>query len=104
MFLAPLNHTETAVAVRAERSLLEELEGGCQVPIGGHARIAGKIIELVGLVASLDGVQLFRVVRTASVQDAAALGKRVATELLDLGAKQILDEVYRSAAAGPGGV
>ena len=103
-FLAPLNHSGTAVAIRAERSLLEELEGGCQVPIGGHARIAGKIVELSGLVASLDGVQLFRVVRTAPLQDAAALGKRVAVELLDLGARKILDEVYRSAAAGPGGV
>jgi len=103
-FLAPLNHPETAIAVRSERSLLKELEGGCQVPIGGYARIAGKIVELSGFVASLDGVQLFRAVGAAPLQDAAALGKRVAVELLDLGAKKILDEVYRSAAAEPGGV
>ena len=103
-FLAPLNHPETAVALRSERSLLKELEGGCQVPIGGYARIAGKIVELSGFVASLDGMQLFRAVRTAPLQDAAALGKKVAVELLDLGAKKILDEVYRSAAAEPGGV
>ena len=101
-FLAPLNHPHTAVAVRAERSLLKELEGGCQVPIGGHARIAGKIIELSALVASLDGMQLFRAARTAPLQDATALGKRVAMELLDLGAKKILDEAYRSAPAQPG--
>ena len=93
--LAPLDHPETAVAVSAERSLLKELEGGCQVPIGGHARLAGKIIELSGLVASLDGRQLFRAVRTAPMEDAVALGKRVAGELLDLGAKKILDEIYK---------
>jgi hydroxymethylbilane synthase len=103
-FLAPLNHPETAVAVRSERSLLKELEGGCQVPIGGYARIAGQIVELSGFVASLDGMQLFRAAGAAPLQDAEALGKRVAVELLDLGAKKILDEVYSSAAAEPGGV
>jgi len=102
--LAPLDHPETAVAVLAERSLLKTLEGGCQVPIGGHARIAGKIVELWGVVASLDGRQLFRTARTAPVQDAISLGEKVAVELLDLGARKILDEVYRSAASGPGGV
>jgi len=103
-FLAPLNHLETAVAVRSERSLLKELEGGCQVPIGGYARIAGKIVELSGFVASLDGMQLFRAAGAAPLQDAEALGKRVAAELLDLGAKKILDAVYSAGAAEPGGV
>ena len=96
--LTPLNHLETAVAVRAERSLLKELEGGCQVPIGGHARIVGRMIELSGLVASLDGLEVFRAVRTAPLEEAVELGKRVASELLALGAKRILDEVYKSAA------
>lgn len=103
-FLAPLHHAETAVAVLAERSLLQELEGGCQVPIGAHACIAGETVELFGLVASIDGKQLFRAARTARRQDASALGKRVARELLDLGAKKILDAAYGSAALEPSGV
>jgi len=102
--LAPLDHPETAVAVRAERSLLQTLEGGCQVPIGGHARVAGSLVELSGVVASLDGRQLFRTARAAPLQDAVALGEKVALELLDLGARKILDDVYQSAAPGPGGV
>lgn len=92
--LAPLNHPETAVAAAAERSFLKELQGGCQVPIGGHARLAGKMVEFSGMVASLDGSQLFRASGTAPVEDAAALGIRIARELLDKGAKKILDEVY----------
>ena len=103
-FLDPLNHPETAVAVLAERTLLQDLEGGCQVPIGGHARVAGKTVELSGLVASLDGRQLYRAVRNGGLPDAVALGKKVALELLDLGAKKILDEVYRSTAREPGEV
>ncbi len=93
--LAPLDHPETAVTVSSERSLLKELEGGCQVPIAGYARLTGKTIRLSGLVASLDGRQLFRAVRTAPMEDAVVLGKRVAGELLDLGARKILDEIYK---------
>jgi hydroxymethylbilane synthase len=37
--IAPLNHPETAVCVRAERAFLKKLEGGCQVPIAAYARI-----------------------------------------------------------------
>ncbi len=35
--IAPLNHPETDICVRAERALLKKLEGGCQVPIAAHA-------------------------------------------------------------------
>jgi len=93
--LAPLHHSETAVAVQAERSFLETLEGGCQVPIGGHARAAEGWLELSGLVASVDGSRLFRVSRSSPWEDAARLGVRVAQELLQAGARAILEEVYR---------
>jgi hydroxymethylbilane synthase len=92
--LKPLDHPETAAAVRAERSLLNVLEGGCQVPIGGHARVFGNTVELVGIVASLDGRQVFRASGSAPVEDAVELGKRIASELLDSGAKRILEEIY----------
>ncbi|MDR3557304.1 MAG: hydroxymethylbilane synthase [Syntrophobacteraceae bacterium] len=102
--LVPLDHFETAVAVGAERSLLLELGGGCQVPIGGYARIVENKVELCGLVASLDGGQMFRAVRSAPLEDAVALGQRVAAELLDQGARQILDALCGAPATGPGGV
>ncbi|MCE5333509.1 MAG: hydroxymethylbilane synthase [Desulfobacteraceae bacterium] len=92
--LAPLNHSESGIAIRAERSLLKELEGGCQVPIGGHARILGDRIQLCGLVASLDGREVFRVIRETAAEEAVKLGKDVAAELLAAGARKILDEVY----------
>ncbi len=37
--IAPLNHEETALCVKAERAFLKRLEGGCQVPIAAYARI-----------------------------------------------------------------
>lgn len=93
-FLAPLHHLETAQAVEAERSLLRELEGGCQVPIGGHARVLGEEIELTGLVASLDGERVFRAVMKGPREEAGALGVRLAGKLLDSGAAEVLDEIY----------
>ena len=98
--LAPLNHPETAIAVKAERSLLKELQGGCQVPIGCHAHLVGNVLELVAMVASLDGSRLFRASGAAPSEDAVELGKKIAVELLDLGARKILDEIYGAQPSG----
>lgn len=96
--LTPLHDTDTAVAVQAERSLLKELEGGCQVPIAGFARVVdGLQVELSGLVAAIDGKTIYRRTRSAPCGEAQALGRGLARELLEAGARRILDEIYRSA-------
>lgn len=92
--LTPLHHPETTVAVTAERSFLAELQGGCQVPIGGHARISGENVHLDGLIASVDGVTLLRRSGQAPCTEADQLGRRIAQELLAAGGQTILDEVY----------
>jgi hydroxymethylbilane synthase len=93
--LAPVHHPDSAVAVQAERSLLKELQGGCQVPIGGHAEVMGETVELAGLVSSVDGREVFRRSRKAPREQAEALGRDLAREILAAGAKRILDEIYR---------
>jgi hydroxymethylbilane synthase len=55
-----LHHTTTHSAVTAERAFLRRLGGGCQVPIAGHAWIKESRLEMLGVVASTDGQQLFR--------------------------------------------
>jgi hydroxymethylbilane synthase len=95
--LGPLHDPDSAVAVTAERSFLKELEGGCQVPVAGYARVVNGQVELSGLVASVDGKTIYRRTGLADRREAESLGRRLARELLDAGAKQILDEIYRSA-------
>ncbi len=95
--LRGLHDVSTAVAVTAERAFLRELEGGCQVPIGGHAQVRGASVALTGLVASLDGRTLYRETRQAPREEAERLGRELARELLDRGARTILEEVYRGA-------
>lgn len=95
-FVHPIHHAETAVAVEAERAFLKTLEGGCQVPIGGHATVAGDRVSLSGLVASPDGRESFSGQGTAPRAEAAALGRRIAEELLDAGARRVLENVYNA--------
>ncbi len=55
-----LEDYETRVCVEAERGFLTGLDGGCQVPIGAHARLDGDTVSLDGLVAEVDGSRIFR--------------------------------------------
>jgi hydroxymethylbilane synthase len=94
-YLEPLHDPDTALAVTAERSFLLELEGGCQVPIAGHATVQGLEVEFTGLVASVDGREVFRSRARAPRKDARRLGLAIARELLAAGAQRILAEVYQ---------
>ena len=92
-----LNDRDTAFAVRAERGFLKRLEGGCQVPIASYGRTEGDSIFLKGMVGRPDGSEIIRGSARGSTEDPEALGVGLAEQLLARGAKEILDEVYRSA-------
>ena len=96
--LAPLHHAETALQVAAERAFLLRLDGGCQVPIGAHARLTDEGLTLSGLIADVDGKSLLRESGCcAPTMDAAAhLGRELAERLLDQGGKAILEAVYQT--------
>ncbi len=91
--LALLDDRAARLETAVERALLAGLGGGCQVPIGGSARLqADGRLRLHAVVASPDGSRLIRAVGEGS--DPAELGARVARQLLRDGAEQILAEVY----------
>jgi hydroxymethylbilane synthase len=90
--LARLDHPETRVRVEAERGFLARIEGGCQVPIAGHATIEHGRVRLRALVASLDGKRVVRGERSGPPAEARALGVSLAEELLSKGAGEILAE------------
>ncbi|WP_199824552.1 hydroxymethylbilane synthase [Metapseudomonas resinovorans] len=95
--LKPLHHQDTALRVTAERALNKHLNGGCQVPIACYAVLEGDQLWLRGLVGQPDGGQLLRAEGRAAIADAEALGVKVAEELLELGAEDILKAVYGEA-------
>jgi len=93
---AVLNHAATHAAVKAERGVLAALGGGCQVPIGAHAQLRDGRLYLVAVVASPDGSELVRAEADATPEDGAAAGHRLGEQLLEAGARRILEAVYQS--------
>ncbi|MFA7384072.1 MAG: hydroxymethylbilane synthase [Desulfurivibrionaceae bacterium] len=90
-----LDDQETSLAVRAERGFLHRLEGGCQVPIAGFARLVAKdMLHLIGLVASVSGERIVRMELCEDTSDPEGLGVRLAETLLAAGGGEILSEVY----------
>ncbi len=88
--LARLEHPSTRTAVTAERALLRELEGGCQVPLGAWARLDGDALILEACILSVDGADCIRKRAAGSPRDAEALGRDLARTMLAAGADRIL--------------
>jgi hydroxymethylbilane synthase len=85
-----LDHGPTRDAVTAERAALATLGGGCQLPIGALATIAGERLSIAGMVASPDGTEIIRADTAGAAADASAIGRALGEELLRLGAGRIL--------------
>lgn len=94
--LALLEDSATRVCVEAERGFLAGLEGGCQVPIAGHARLTdAETVRLKGLVAEVDGSLILRGEISGPASQARNLGRELARELLNKGGRAILDKLYQ---------
>ena len=92
--LAPLQHKITQQCVTAERAMNARLNGGCQVPIAGHAIINGQQLHLQGLVGEPDGSVILRAEATGSPDYHQQLGEQVANDLLRQGADKILQKLF----------
>ncbi len=121
--LLPLNHAETYTCVKAERSFLKKLGGGCQVPIAAYATVTkrsdnkeregtnlltyaspkisdhqhvaqGSLLILEGLVGSVSGGRIIRGRNAGNPDEAEMIGIRLAEDILSRGAKEILENVY----------
>lgn len=91
-WLDQLTCKNTEKAVMAEREFLQQMEGSCQVPIGGHAKInESGDIELLVFVASPDGQTVFK--EKVSGTDPIQVGQEAAERLIKKGAKQLIETV-----------
>lgn len=99
--LKPLEDRETVLAVRAERAVLNEMQGGCRLPLGAWARFEGREMRVDACVLSADGSESVRrslAQACDTAGEADGLGRRVAKELLDAGAGRLLRLAGRSVA------
>ncbi len=92
-----MEDADTRTAVTAERAYLKRLEGGCQVPLAGHAHATGGMVHITGLVAELDGRRLIRESAGGPADRAATIGQALAETLLGRGADKILESLQNDA-------
>jgi len=97
--LAKLEDAESRGAVTAERSALAGLGGGCQVPIGAWGRIEDGSLYLDVVVLSPDGSQRMWEKDSGLLEEAEAIGKRVAQQLRQGGAAALLERESRGTRA-----
>ncbi len=98
---AKLEDDSTRKCVTAERAFLSGLGGGCSVPVAAYAEVKGgvltrsmskdqisEVITLTGLVSSIDGKQIIKVVGEG--RDPLELGRHLANEAIGQGASEVL--------------
>ncbi|MCA1031944.1 hydroxymethylbilane synthase [Bacillus timonensis] len=90
--LAKFNDECTSNTVKAEREFLQKMEGGCQVPIAGFAKInEQEDLSFTALVASPDGNTIFKEVIHG--KNPIEVGREAAEKLITSGAKDLIDKV-----------
>ena len=92
-YVSVLNDGPTFACITAERALLAQLEGGCQVPIGAFGKIEGDELVLKAIVAGLDGKMFFKDQLAGPPEEANAIGYKLAVRLSDAGADAILADI-----------
>jgi hydroxymethylbilane synthase len=98
--VAALDDPESHAAVTAERALLRELEGGCQLPLGAWARHENGELRLEACVFSADGKEFVRNELRGNAEEAEKLGMRLGQMLIEAGADRILRLAGRSVGRG----
>jgi hydroxymethylbilane synthase len=97
--LAALDDRGSRAAVEAERAVLATLEGGCSAPIGALAEVVegedGDELWIRAIALSHDGGLSVRMSTTGDVDDAAATGNRLASEMLADGAADLMEAPVR---------
>lgn len=91
--LAQINDAQTLLQIKAERTLMNELQGGCQVPIGAIAVSYDNQLAMKGMVASLDGSKVLRAEAVGAIEQPEELGRDLANKLREAGAEEILEVI-----------
>jgi hydroxymethylbilane synthase len=101
--LAVLDDPPTRIAVAAERAFLLRVGGSCRTPLAAYATLDAETLTLRALIADPDGTRVLRGEHSGAAAEAAALGTRLADELLGRGGAEILRALEAQSGARDGG-
>lgn len=92
--IAPLNHENTAICVRAERAFNQRMNGGCHMPIAAFAELdASGQIHMRGLLGHPNGSKIIEASISGKAATADALGIQLAEIILQQGGLKILQNL-----------
>ena len=100
-----LDHAPTRVEATVERTVLEELGGGCVAPVGIFAVLQGSVVRTSVRVLDRAGEEEVRETRELPVDRHPQAAREFAADLADAGAADLIDQARRRAdeASGTGG-
>ena len=93
-----LNDRDAQIESTIERSFVDTLQGGCQVPIGVKATIIDKYsIRVQAIVGMPDGSESISEDITADIEEFETIGQNLAQTFIDQGARELLDRAEKLA-------
>jgi len=90
-----LDDRDTRIAAETERHILAAMHGGCSIPLGVHTRIEGDTITLAATISDFESPACIKRTASSAIAGAPAMAEKLADELLDAGAGEILEKVRR---------
>ena len=93
-----LNDKKACFETSAEREFVKTLEGGCQVPIGVNANLENNLLSIKAVLGIPDGTKCLRdskEVQVQGVEECRQIGRKLALEMIDKGAREILQEAQQ---------
>lgn len=93
-----LNDRDAQIESTIERSFVDTLQGGCQVPIGVKATIIDEnSIRVQAIVGMPDGSESISEDITANIEEFETIGQSLAQTFIDQGARELLDRAEKLA-------
>jgi Porphobilinogen deaminase len=96
-----LDHPPTRVETTAERTVLNDLGGGCVAPIGVYARLQGETVLTAVRVLAQDGDEEVAATRELPVERHAEAAQAFAADLDDRGGATLIEQARRATPDGP---
>lgn len=88
-----LNHATTEYCLKAERAYLRTLEGGCSIPIFGHAILNNNQLQLHGGIAHPNGKVILRETVVGNKEESEKLGEDLAQLIIQQGGDKVLEDI-----------
>lgn len=88
--LSYINHENTSLAFKAERTFLRSIGGECSNPVTAYAWIEDKFIHMIAMASTTDGDQLIRIQVFGSTKDPESVAYDAVTSLKLAGAEEII--------------